>query len=354
MTAVHVVMPDGIDDPERPSGGNSYDRHICCGLADAGWSVLEHQLPGSWPTPDAESRASAGAAVATIPDGAVVLFDGLVASAAPEVLVAEARRLRLVVLVHMPLGIGPSGVSASAAVDEKAALSAAVAVVTTSAWTRQLLIDHYGLPLERLHIVEPGAETASLLSGSAAGGELICVAAVTPGKGYDDLIEALATLVDLPWHCVCVGSLHRDPDFVHRIRDLVLETGLEDRLRFTGTRTAEELNGCYVSADLLVLASRAETYGMVVTEALARGLPVVATAVGGVPEALGRGGDGTRPGLLVPAGDPGALAVALRRWLTDVDLRSRLRRAAHERSRSLTTWSTTTSRISQVLTESTA
>ena len=88
---------------------------------------------------------------------------------------------------------------------------------------------------------------------------------------------------------------------------------------------------------------------MVVTEALARGLPVVASEVGGVPEALGHGADGTRPGLLVPPDDPAALGDALRSWLEDADLRRRLRRAARERRASLRAWSTTTSEVADVL-----
>ena len=98
-----------------------------------------------------------------------------------------------------------------------------------------------------------------------------------------------------------------------------------------------------------MLASHAETYGMVVTEALARGLPVLASEVGGVAEALGHGDDGTRPGLLVPPGDPAALGAALRAWLGDAELRGRLRRAARERRASLRGWSATTSVVAGVL-----
>jgi glycosyltransferase involved in cell wall biosynthesis len=120
-------------------------------------------------------------------------------------------------------------------------------------------------------------------------------------------------------------------------------------VRFLGPQTGADLDRSYAAADLLVLASRAETYGMVVIEALARGLPVVAADVGGVAEALGQGADGTRPGLLVPPDDSAALAAALRAWLDQAELRDRLRRTALERRESLHSWSATTSVVADAL-----
>ena len=146
-----------------------------------------------------------------------------------------------------------------------------------------------------------------------------------------------------------MGGLDRDPAFVEVLRRRVLESGMANRVSFPGPLTGADLARSYRAADLLVLASRAETYGMVVTEALAHGLPVVATEVGGVPEALGHGADSVRPGLLVPPGDPAALGAALRGWLGDAELRRRLRRAAGERRASLSGWSTTTSVLAGVL-----
>jgi glycosyltransferase involved in cell wall biosynthesis len=372
MSAVHVVVPDGIDDPARPSGGNAYDRRVCDGLAAIGWSVHDRAVPGSWPCPDAAAWATLSGVIAGIPDGAVVLLDGLIASTVPEVLVPQARRLRLVVLVHMPLGDGPLGDGplgdgplgdeqqpdgpsghqfTDARTRESAVLSAAAAVVTTSMWTRRRLLDLYALPPDKVRVAQPGVDSADLAPGTAAGGELLCVAAVTPHKGHDVLFEALAAVTDLPWRCVCVGALNRDPDFVDRILRQARRAGIDERVCLTGPRTGAALDDIYAAADVLVLASRAETYGMVVTEALARGLPVVATAVGGLPEALGCGADGSRPGLLVPPGDPAAFAVALRGWLGATDLRQRLRRAAGQRRVTLCGWSATSVRISRVLAE---
>jgi glycosyltransferase involved in cell wall biosynthesis len=339
VTAVHVVVPDGIDDPGRPSGGNVYDRHVCHGLGSIGWSVQEHAVPGSWPRPDAASCAALADVVRRIPDDAVVLLDGLVASTAPEVLVPQASRLRLVVLVHMPLG----------GARERAVLSAAAAVVTTSAWTRRRLLELYPLAADRVHVAEPAVDAADLAAGTADGGALLCVAAVTSDKGHDVLLAALATATDLSWHCTCVGSLDREPAFVDGLRRRALEGGLGDRVSFAGPLTGADLDRAYAAADLLVLASRAETYGMVVSEALARGVPVVAAEVGGLTEALGHGADGVRPGLLVPPDEPAALGAALRAWLGDAELRGRLRRAARERRASLPGWSTTTAVLSGVL-----
>ncbi len=350
MTEVHVVVPEGIDDPTRPSGGNTYDRRVCSELGALGWSVRRHPIAGAWPRAGAAGHAALARAVPQIPDGAVVLLDGLVACAAPEALVRQARRLRQVVLVHMPLGHRPrDGEIGMVRARERAALAAATAVVTTSAWTRRRIGELYALPADRVHVAEPGVDAAGVAPGSSAGDALLCVAAVTPDKGHDVLLDALATATDLSWRCACVGSLDRDPAFAGDVRRRAQDGGLGDRVRFAGPRTGLELDRAYAAADLLVLASRAETFGMVVTEALARGVPVLAADVGGVPEALGHGADGTRPGLLVAPGDPAALGAALRAWLGDADLRGRLRRAARERRASLRGWPATTSVVAGVL-----
>lgn len=349
-TPVHVVLPNDIDDPAAPSGGNAYDRRICQGLAAAGWSVREHAVPGAWPRPGAAERADLARVLVAVPDGAVVLLDGLVASAVPEVLVPQSRRLRLVVLVHTPLGDGAVALRHR----EREALAAAVAVVTTSAWTRQWLLSRYALPADRVHVAAPGVDRAPLTRGSDAGAELLCVAAVAPHKGHDLLARALATVADLPWSCVCVGTLSRDPGFVAQLRRRTREYGLTGRLRLAGPLTGDDLDAAYAAADLLVLASRGETYGMVVTEALARGVPVLATAAKGLPEALGRAPDGSLPGMLVAPADPAALAGALRRWLSDTDLRRQLRRSARGRRTTLTGWAVTAGRISKVLVDAPA
>lgn len=340
--ALYVVLPGDIDDPATPSGGNRYDRRVIEELRH-GREVHEIALPGSWPRP---GNAELAARLAGLPDGANVLLDGLAACGVPELLEPEAKRLRLVVLVHLSLGDEtglPGDQVAELTALERRALHAATAVVTTSAGAARRLIDRHDLNAERVHVAPPGVDPAPLTPGSADGRRLLCVAAVIPRKGQDILVEALATLDDLDWECVCVGALDRAPAYVDRVR------GMSPRVRFVGTRTGAKLAASYAGADLLVLPSRAETYGMVVTEALARGVPVLATAVDGVPEALGVAPDGSRPGMLVTPDDPAALAAALHAWLTDADLRRKLRSAAADRREALRGWDKTARELTKGL-----
>ena len=343
---VHVVVPAGIADRTKPSGGNTYDRRVCDGLASNGWSVKVCEVAGDWPEADELSRGMLAGALEDAPRGSVVLVDGLVASASPEVMVPAARRVRIVVLMHMPLGAGGDDADRGR---EEAVLRAAAAVVTTSVWTRRWLLETYRLEPERVHVARPGVDAAAPAAGGAEGGNLLCVGAVTPGKGHDTVVAALARVADLDWRCVCVGSVTRSSEFVASLRRDIRDAGLEDRVQLAGPRSGADLEAAYEAADLLVLASRAETYGMVVTEALARGLPVLTCDVGGVSEALGTATDGDRPGLLVLPGDVGAIADALRRWLADPALRTRLRTAAAQRRTTLTGWDRTADRVARVL-----
>jgi glycosyltransferase involved in cell wall biosynthesis len=336
---VHVLVPEGVHDPRRPSGGNTYDRRLVDALGSAGWAVRETEVAGGWPWSARAGRAGLEVALRAVPDGSVVLVDGLLASRLPEVVLPAADRLRLVLLMHLPVG-GPA---------ERSVVHGAAAVVTPSDWCRTRVLDVHGADPARVHVAHPGVDAAATVERTTEGGRLLCVGAVTPTKGQDLLLAALGGLAELTWQCTCVGPDDLDPAFVAGLRREAHRRGVADRFLLTGPRTGGALDAAYVDADVLVVASRTETYGMVVTEALARGLPVVATAVGGVPEALGTTTDGTRPGVLVPPGDPAALADGLRAWLTDGRLRASLRTAALRRRERLTGWAITAERVGAVL-----
>ena len=347
---VHVVVPEGFDHPGQPSGGNIYDRRVCAGLAEAGWEVLVATVAAAWPVPGSGARADLARIVSAIPDGETVLIDGLIASATAAQLLPHTGRIRMTVLLHMPLATAvDTHHDASAERSERAVLRAVAGVVVTSEWTRRQVLTRYAIPGCRVHVARPGVDRVAAQARPVRG-QLICVGVLGHHKGQDLLVEALADLADREWHCVLAGSLDRDPDFVEQLRTRISRLGYDHRIQFSGVLIGAALSQAYATADLLVAPSRSETYGMTVTEALAHGLPVIAAAVGGLPEALGSTADGTRPGQLIPPGDPAALAAALADWLDDERHRHRLRAAAQQRRSTLRGWEQTTQEIANALT----
>jgi glycosyltransferase involved in cell wall biosynthesis len=343
--AATFVLPADVDDVTFASGGNAYDRRMCEVLG-----LREVAVPGRWPTPDREARAALDRALDELPDGSVVLLDGLVSCGVPESVVPHARRLRLAILLHLPLA-DETGLPAERAAEldrlERETLHAAAAVIATSRWAARRAMDHHDLDPARVHVATPGTAPAPL--ATPTDGRLLCLASVTPRKGHDVLVEALAGVADLDWTCECVGSVRRDPDHVELVRGLIERHGLAGRLSLTGPLPDADLADRFARTDLLVLPSRGETFGMVVTEALSRGIPVLTSDVDALPDTLGQAPDGGVPGLLVPPGDAGALSAALRRYLTDAALRDRLRASARERRRQLEDWTTAAATLAAVL-----
>lgn len=324
-------------DLQTPTGGYGYDRRIIAGLRRLGWSVVLVTLDESFPEPTAAALADAGRRLAAIPDGSRLVVDGLAFGRLGEVAEAQARRLSLIALVHHPLaletGLEPSRVSLLRA-DETRALATTRRVIVTSQSTAERLVRDYGVPANRIRVVAPGTDPAPLAIGS--GGpepRLLCVAALTHRKGHDILLRALAELRDRPWHLDCIGSLERSSATTLALRDLTEQLGLSERVSFVGAVDEGRLAGYYERADLFVLATRFEGYGMVLTEALARGLPILSTRVGAVPTVVP-----AAAGLLVAPDDPGALREALARWLDDPRLRHSLAAGARSARARLRSW----------------
>jgi glycosyltransferase involved in cell wall biosynthesis len=346
---VHLIAPAGFDDPGQPTGGNIYDRRVRAGLAEAGWEVPVATVAAPGPVSGPDAHAELASAVAAIPDGETVLIDGLIASPAAAQLLPHAGRLRMTVLLHMPLVTAPgTSHDAGAERSERLVLHAAAGVVVTSEWTRQVVLTRYAVPPGRVHVARPGTDRVTTPARPVPG-QLICVGVVSQHKGQDLLVEALAALAGRDWRCLLAGSLDRDPDFAERLRTRVRQLGYDRRIRLGGVLTGAELSQAYTTADLLVAPSRSETYGMTVTEALAHGVPVIATAVGGLPEAFGAPAGGPGPGQLVPPGDPDALAAALADWLDDEGHRHRLRAAVRRRQLTLPGWEQTTQELATAL-----
>jgi len=328
-----LLVPGAL---ETRTGGYEYDRRTVAGLRGLGWQVEVVALDASYPEPTAAARVAAVDALAALPDGALVMIDGLAFGAMPEEAEREGARLRLVALVHHPLA-RETGIAADRAaaleLSERRALACARHVIVTGRATVTAL-QPYGVSADRITVVEPGTDAAPLSRGSGGSFiELIAVGSIVPRKGFEILVDALALIADRPWRLTCAGSLERAPATVSRVQQMVAERDMNDRATFSGELGAEALAALYDRADLFVLPTFYEGYGMVVAEALARGLPVISTPAGGIPDLVT--GDS---GILVPVADPRALADAIARVIDDPACLQRLRQGAAARRTTLPSW----------------
>lgn len=341
---MHLVVPQGL---AARTGGFAYDRRLVDGLRDRGWSVTVHELGPDFPRPSPGALSAAAETLRAIPSGDNVVVDGLALGGMPAIAADQASRLRLVALVHHPLaeetGLDPAARRALHAAEQRALAAVAHVIVTSHATARAL--SAYGIDPASVTVAEPGTDPAPL---AAARGmpplRLVCVATVTPRKGHALLLDALASLRDRPWRLDCIGSTRRDQVTAHAVARQVESLGLSDRVRFHGEVDDAALERAYARADAFVLASYYEGYGMAFAEALARGLPIVATGGGAVAETV----PGTA-GLLAPAGDAKALSAALRRLLDEPGLYGHLREGARAARERLPGWDQAVERVAGVL-----
>lgn len=328
------------------TGGYAYARRILPLLAGYGVQPRHLPLPASFPFPGDQALQEAGRALGTIPPDEVALIDGLAYGALPRDVIARMAA-PIVALVHHPLGLetGLSPADSGRLIEtETNALAMAQQVVATSETTAQTLIRDFGVPAERVNVAVPGTERAARARGGGGVPHLLGVGAIVPRKGFDILIEALAELSDRPWRCTIAGSLDRDPATACALRSLIDRTGLDTRITMPGALGSQALAQLYDSADIFVLPSRYEGYGMVFSEAMACGLPIVAASAGAVP--------GTVPptaGRLVPPDAAPALAEALRTLLEDPAQRRMLGDGAFAHARALPSWEDTARRVSEAI-----
>ena len=330
---LHLLLPG---DPETRTGGYLYDKRIAEGLRGLGWTVVRHLLPTGFPFPDPAARDAAASLLARLPDGALTLLDGLCLGVLPEEVAAQAGRLCTVGLVHHPLaeetGL-PDADRQRLFRLEKAALAQVRRVIVTSPFTIEALRP-YQVPGDRIGVVSPGTDSAPLATGSGDGPpHLVCAAALTPRKGHGVLIDALSRLQHLPWRLSCAGSRALAPDTARAVEARILAAGLGVRVALLGELDGPDLDRLYGAADLFVLASHYEGYGMVLAEALARGLPIVATSGGAIPFTVP-----ADAAVLAPPGDPVALAAALESVIGDPARREVLAAGARRARDRLPTW----------------
>jgi glycosyltransferase involved in cell wall biosynthesis len=333
-------------DLNLPTGGYAYDRHVLARLAGQGVEARHLELPGSFPAPSAGDLAATERLIAAADARAVLLVDGLAYGAMPADLVARIRQ-PIVALVHHPLCL-EAGLDAARQAHlrdtERAALGLARAVIATSPTTARTLIADFAVPGRKLTVAEPGTEPAPRATGTGKPLAILSVGSIVPRKAYDVLVRALSPLAGLDWRLTIAGADDRSPEALAALTSAIADTGLGARVTLTGAATQSQLDALYAAADLFVLPSLFEGYGMVLAEAMARGLPIVCTTGGAAAE--------TAPAdaaLKVPPGDAAALGAAIGHVLRDAAARRAMGAASWAAGRALPRWDDTARIIAAVL-----
>lgn len=324
-------------DLATPTGGYGYDRRIIDGLGQLGWRVSPLSLGEGFPFPDEKTRIEAERQLSSLPDQSRVVIDGLALGAMGDAISELGSTVDLIALVHHPLCL-ENGLSETEAAgfrqSENLALQHACRIVVTSPATADQVQELFGIPPERINVVLPGTDRCAFQEKPETDRpRLLSVGTISPRKGYDLLFKALAELKQLDWELGIAGAVHFDPDCYAELQELLKGKGLEDRVTFYGAVDPDVLSGMYEEANIFVLASRYEGYGMAYTEALAHGLPVIGSGAGAVKDTLPADAS-----VYCGIEDVDRLKNALRTLIGDPKARQAMGQAARIAADNLPTW----------------
>ncbi len=344
MTRLVFGIPGDLN---ARSGGYGYDRRVLTALPACGVETVHCRLPSGFPNPSAEEIAESVAAInGALRASDVVMIDGLAFDALPESAI-RAIGAPIVALCHHPLCLEtglPAERSEALRESERRALALAQRVIVTSPYTANLLAREFGVPERRIVVVAPGTDRAPRARGSGGAPMLLAIGTIIPRKGFHLLVEALAGLVDLDWRLRIVGDDAFSPRTARELNRLIERKNLGARIARLGGLSAEDLDLVFDTSDVFVSASLYEGFGMALSEALARGLPIVATTGGAAAETIP-----DAAAVKVPPNDAEALREALRHILTDASSRSRRAEASWRAGQALPHWEDAARSIARVV-----
>ncbi len=340
MQQLIFVYPGDLN---SPTGGYAYDRRIIAGLKSLGWDIQLIGLGEDYPFPNPAQVEQAKEQLQGLTPGVPLVIDGLALGALPKVAACVAEHHPVIALIHHPLAF-EFGLSEEQAAllkqSETEALRHASGVIANSPATARDLNGHYGVPMERIDVILPGTdrsarqrEQSQITNGNRDAVRLLSVGSIIPRKGFHHLIEALVPLADLPWSLSIAGDATRNAGAFEQLIGDIARFGFEQRVQVLGAVTDSALEILYAQADVFVLASLFEGYGMVYAEAMAHGLPIVATRGGAIPDTVP-----SEAGLLVSPGDVPALTLALKTVIEDAPYRARLSSGALQAAAQQPTW----------------
>lgn len=350
-TTVVFAVPGKLD---QLTGGYLFDRRVVESFRDRDSAIRVAELPGAFPLVDLVAINAAKDLVSSLKQEEVLVIDGLALPAFASLLPLKQGG-RSIGFIHHPLFLETNlmkDLDRYFSDLESALWSSLDGIICASPSTARTVISA-GICHKKVLVASPGVDLPTLPQQRYLKGthgvkalRLLCVATVTARKGHIFLIQALSQLRHKPWTLDCYGCLDRDPDSVKMVRRSITQYGLADRISLHGEISPEQLSSAWLQADVFVLPSLHEGYGMVLTEAIAHGLPVVSTLAGAIPETLPQSAS-----CLVEPSNSLALANVLSELMDDSDKLERLRMAAlHERT-SLVPWPEAIERWHQALSD---
>ena len=342
---VLFVIPNDID---LPTGGYRYDREIISEMRAQGHTVELLSLTGDYPFPSDQQKHDAFNMLSELPDAEVAVVDGLAGGALPEFMKALSEKIPVVALVHHPLCLETGLDEGKAELlkrSEAKGLEVVARIITSSQETANTVEKLFGFPGLKIDAVEPGVDRGGLsMPDDGQSIRLLCVGSVIARKGHEDLLKALASLNELDWQLDCIGNIEFDPGLYHKLQDFIVEHSLQGRVTFHGSVDEEEISRFYHRANVFVLPSYYEGYGMVYAEAIVRGIPVIATTAGAIPKTVPRD-----CGLLVEPGDVLALKTALESMIIDKEKRAEIRQACIDNEPFFPSWNSSAMRFAESL-----
>lgn len=342
MAELYFAIPGDIN---TLTGGYAYDRRLIAELRALGHKIEHIQLSNRFPIPDAEALINATAQFAALPDQAIVIADGLAYGVMETIAEQHAARLTIIALCHHPLML-EAGLSPAQAqqlfLSEQRALNAAKAVIVTSHMTGKTLTEQFAIPATKITVALPGTDPQTFAPCIGDPPVLLTLATLTRRKAHNRLIDALANIKHFNWSARFVGGMDFDPAWVELLKNKVATYGLEERILFVGSVTDSASE--YTNADLFVLPSLFEGYGMAFAEALSFGLPIVAARAGAVPAVVP-----DSAGILVAPDDSIALTEALQKLLSDTSLRKQFQTGAQTAAQQLPKWKDTAAVVAHLI-----
>lgn len=344
MSDARFLIPGDL---MTPTGGYAYDRQILDHLKRRDFPLVHLPLGGNWPFPDGHALSACAKLFGALSERTALLIDGLAFGAMPEALLRQARG-PLIALCHHPLAL-ETGLDETMRhalrASEMRAFDHATAVIVTSAATAHLLEREFGVRKHKLRIAVPGTKIMSRAMGGGSPPQIVAVGSVCVRKNYDGLLTSLRHVADLPWRLTIAGRIE-DADLMDILSGTISTSGWTDRIRFTGPITDEEVEQLLGAADIFVMPSHYEGYGMALMEAVASGLPCVTTDA--VPSARQVPAGGLA---IVPAGDSAAFGSAIRELLADMKARKILGNLAWQARNTLPNWEDAAEIIANTLRE---